>query len=60
VQYFLKYLKSEQEILEYSNNIKVMFVIGSDSCGHGLGRFKKLFEMGLQLIVIGREENNPD
>lgn len=59
VKHLSNYLNSNPEVLKYCNGLKVMFVVGSDSCsGHG-GRFKKLFEMGTELIVINREAGNP-
>lgn len=61
-QYLLNYLNSDPNVLKYSNNLKVMFVVGSDSClkSKDKSRFKKLFEAGIELIVVNREQNDPN
>ena len=61
-QHLLNYLNSNQEILKYSNNLKVMFVVGSDSCleSKDKSRFQKLFEASIELIAVNREQNEPN
>ncbi|MCE8162906.1 MAG: hypothetical protein I3273_00910 [Candidatus Moeniiplasma glomeromycotorum] len=56
----LNYLNSNSEVMKYCDNVKVMCVVGSDSCSSYRGRFKKMFEQEIELIIVNREKNNPD